>query len=382
VIVRRLGADDIEQVWQLNQLAFGYRTEAPPEDIGQAWGVEGPDGRVLASARIRSYEQWWGGRAVPMGGIAGVAVHPDARGQGHASALMRELLPVMRAAGQPVSVLFPTGVGVYRPVGWEVVGTLDDTRIPTRDLQPSGPTDGVRVRTAGPEDVPAIRSLYAGQDVNGLLTREGPEFPDGADGVLDHDVVALAEDDGGAAVGYASYSRGSGYREGSELRIWELVNRTGPGAAAILRSLASWSTVASAVLWRGPTTELARHVAGPVPPPVRRQPWMLRVVDAPAAVAQRGFPAQVTADVAFELADPDLPDHAGGWRLVVADGRGSLEPVTTAPDLPRLHVRGLALLYAGVADVAALLRAGLLDRPVAGLDQAFAGQEPRILDYF
>src|SRR5947209_2388132 len=129
-----------------------------------------------------------------MGGIAGVSVHPDARGRGHASALMRDLLPVMRAAGQPISVLFPTGVGVYRPVGWEVVGSLDDTRIATRDLKPWRAAEDVGVRTAMPADVPAIRDLYVGLGVNGLLTREGPEFPSGAEAVLEHDIVALAGD--------------------------------------------------------------------------------------------------------------------------------------------------------------------------------------------
>jgi predicted acetyltransferase len=382
VTARPLGADDIEQVWRLNQLAFGYRSDAPPDDIGVSYGIDGPDGRVVASARIRSYEQMWGGRAVPMGGIAGVSVHPDARGRGQASALMRDLLPVMRAAGQPISVLFPTGVGVYRPVGWEVVGSLDDTRIPTRDLKPLRAAEQSSVRTAGAADIAAIRELYVGLAVNGLLTREGPEFPAGAEAVLEHDVVALAEDSSGTAVGYASYARGTGYRDGSELRIWEFVNRTGPGAAALLRSLESWSTVASNVLWRGPTAELGRHVAGPVPPPTRRQPWMLRIVDAPAAVERRGFTEGIEVDASFVLDDPDITEHAGGWRLKVTDGSGSLEPLRSTAGLARLHVRGLALLYAGVADVSALMRAGLLDQPVAGLDRAFAGQEPRILDYF
>jgi predicted acetyltransferase len=294
---------------------------------------------------------------------------------------MRHLVEVMRAESQPISVLFPTGVGVYRPAGWEVVGTLDDTRIPTRDLQPGGSPEGVAVRTAGPADVPAVRDLYVGLGVNGLLTREGPEFPQGAEAVLEHDVVALAEDATGA-VGYASYNRGTGYREGSELRIWELVHRTGPAGAALLRSLASWSTVASTVLWRGPTAELARQVAGPVPPPTRRQPWMLRITDAPAAIAARGFPGEVTTDATFALHDPHVAEHSVGWRLRVTGGSGSLERVGDVDGLPTMHVRGLALLYAGVADVAALVRVGLLDRPVAGLDPAFAGQEPRILDYF
>jgi predicted acetyltransferase len=382
VTVRLLTADDIEQVSDLSQLAFGYRSDTRPTELRGAYGIDGPDGRLLAVARIRDYEQLWGGRRVAMGGVAGVAVHPDGRGRGLASTLMRGLLPVMRAARQPVSALFPTGVGVYRPVGWEVVGALEDTRMATRDLQPTRRADGVRVRTAGPADIPALRGLYEGLGRNGLLIREGPEFPRGADAVLEHDVVSVAESADGRLLGYASYSRGTGYREGSELRLWDVVGSEPAGTAALLTSLSSWSTVASTALWRGPTDELALHVSGPLPPPVQSQAWMLRIVDAVEATTQRGFPAEVALDAGFVLEDPDVPEHSGGWRLSVSGGRGTLERVAGTADLPVLHVRGLALLYAGVADVAGLLRVGLLDRPVRGLDAVFAGQRPVILDYF
>jgi hypothetical protein len=107
---------------------------------------------------------------------------------------------------------------------------------------------------------------------------------------------------------------------------------------------------------------------------------MLRIVDAPAAVAARGFRGADT-EATFDLVDQDVPEHARGWRLVVENGSGRLEPVDD-PDLPRLHVRGLALLWAGAGDTGVLQRAGLLDRPVPGLDPAFAGQRARILDYF
>ena len=379
--VRQLGADDIPQLSSLHQLSFGYRTDEPPVEVRGTYGIDGPDGRLLAVATIRDYHQMWGGRPVPMGGIAGVAVHPDGRGQGLAATLMRALLPVLRSSGQPISVLFPTGVGVYRPVGWEVVGTLDDTRIATKDLRARS-TDGVSIRSATEADLPAIRELYVGLGLNGLLTREGPEFPRGAEAVLDHDVVSMAVDAEGRPVGYASYSRGTGYRDGSELRVWECIGHTRAGTAALLESLASWSTVASTVLWRGPTEELRRHVASHVPPPAHSQPWMLRVVDPVEAIAGRGFPPEVAAEVAFVLADSDLPEHSGAWRLVVSDGHGVLDRVTQKSDLPVLQGRGLALLYAGAADVAALLRTGLLDRPVLGLDAVFAGHRPVILDYF
>ena len=54
---------------------------------------------------------------------------------------------------------------------------------------------------------------------------------------------------------------------------------------------------------------------------MRRVAWMLRVLDAPSAVAARGFPAAVSADVPLVIEDDlDRPCNAGGWRLTVARG--------------------------------------------------------------
>ena len=378
--VRLLTDDDAGQAWALSQLAFGWLGGDAPETLeGQTVvGAVGDDG-LTGMARLRSYEQWWGGRRVPMGGIASVAVHPHARGRGTAAALMRELLTLMRERAQPVSVLFPTAPGIYRSVGWEVVGSLDDTVIPTAALRAAADPGQVRVRSAAAADVPAIAELYVdrGRATGGLLTRDGPEFPGAPEGVLDHDVVALAELDG-QVVGYTTYARGSGYRQ-SQLRVWELMARTPEATAALLRSIGSWDAVATTVSWRGPTAEIARVLPGSLPPSTSVQPWMLRIVDAPAAVAARGFAGEV--ETAFALVDPQVADHAGGWRLTVRDGRGRLERVEEA-GLPQLHVRGLALLYASAADSAGLVRSGLLDRPDPLLDQAFRGQPPEILDYF
>jgi hypothetical protein len=47
-----------------------------------------------------------------------------------------------------------------------------------------------------------------------------------------------------------------------------------------------------------------------------------------------------------------------------------------------VHVRGLALLLAGVADSAAVRRLGLCDGSLPGLDAALAGPAPLLLDSF
>lgn len=376
--VRTLSDEDALEISRLSQLAFGWKGEPRTTASPGMLGIDGPGG-LLGMARIRTYEQLFGGRPVPMGGIAMVAVHPAGRGRGTARALMTEAVRRMRAAGQPVSTLFPTAPGIYRPLGWEVVGTLDETPLPTVELRRAGDPGRVTTRAATPEDVPAIARLYAqrSRTGNGLLTREGPEFPDGAEGVLEHDLVVLAELDG-ELVGYLSYTRGTGYVS-AEQRVEELVVTRADAAAALLRMLGSWDSVAPTTVWRGPTDELALQLPVVLPPPRRAQPWMLRINDAPAAVAARGWSGD--AEAAFRLEDPLVPEHARSWRLVVRDGSGRLEPVEQ-PDLPRLHVRGLALLYAGAGSTAVAVRAGLLDRPLPALDVAFGGQPPRILDYF
>lgn len=380
--LRELTPADREQSWRLGVLAFGGDPAAPvpPAPAGsRSWGLFEGD-RLVARAAVRSYTQWWGGRRVPMGGLAGVAVHPDARGSGASRRLVLAALAHLRADGQPVSVLFPTAPGLYRSLGWELVGAIEETVVPLGPLRAAGDPGRTRVRTAGPDDAAALGRLWQahGEATDGLLTRDGPSFPAGPAAPQSRDLVALAEDDG-VATGYLAYDRGREYGPLAQLAVGELVTRTPAATAALARSLGSWDTVATTALWRGPVDDLALLLPQTVAPPVRTWPWMLRVADAPGAVAARGWPAGVRTEAAFTLVDPQVPEHEGAWRLAVDGGRGTLE--RARPGSPRLHVRGLARVFAGSGASAALVRAGLLDAPVPGLD-ALTGTAPTLLDYF
>ena len=377
-----LTEDHREQAWQLGRLAFGGDPSAPPPvptrpPRGDSWGVLDARGRLVAKAVLLDLEQWWGGRRVPTGGVAGVAVHPDARGSGTATALLRALSEVMRERGQGLSALFPTVVGLYRHLGWEVVGALDETVLTTRALG-DAPASTCTVRTAEPDEAPALAALYTrwAQQQAGPLTREGRVFPDAAAELFESDVVAVAEAPDGAVLACAAYDRGRGYREGAELTVHELVSTDARATSALLGSLGRWHPVASRTRWHGPTDELARLLPVAVPPPSSREPWMLRVVDPVRAVADRGWPTDV--EVRLRLHDPEQGDAT--WQLSVSDGSGVLHP--SSGPAPVLHARGLALLLAGAADTAAVTRLGLLDGPLPGLDAALAGPAPVLLDYF
>ncbi len=369
MILRELTDDDLQQSWDLGRLAFGGErgaTAPVPTVRRRAYGAF-DDGRLVAKVALRDYEQWWGGRGVPMTGIAGVATAPDARGRG----LVRQLLDLaLGEHGAALSVLYPTAPAIYRRMGWEVVGSLDTTHLPIGLL----PTLGA-VRAATEADVAAIASLYDGiaATSNGLLARTGSSFPKGFPSgyaaLLDADVVSVVEE-AGSVTGYVSYRRDNGYRAGGQLVLGELLATTHTAMTALLGNLGSWSSVVDTVVWRGKTTDLALALGVNVPPPVEVQPWMLRVLDPVAAVAARGF-GPGTWSVPVTVA-------GSPYRLEVEGGRGSL---TAGPPGPELTEQGFALLYAG-ASAGTILRSGNATGDVRALAAAFAGPEPEILDYF
>jgi len=49
---------------------------------------------------------------------------------------------------------------------------------------------------------------------------------------------------------------------------------------------------------------------------------MLRITDLRRAVAERGFPPGLSAEVHLAVEDPLVPGNAGRWVLRVAGGRG------------------------------------------------------------
>jgi len=107
--------------------------------------------------------------------------------------------------------------------------------------------------------------------------------------------------------------------------------------------------------------------------------WMLRVVDAPAAIAARGFPPAVSLSVPLVITDTARPANSGRWQLSVGDGKGILiqnGPVSSpATQALTLGARGLAALYAGTPlstlRLAGLAAGGAPDADAA-LDAAFA----------
>jgi predicted acetyltransferase len=397
--IRQLDETDLEAAWNLGRLAFGGPAHRDPEhaprmdDALVRWGAFDARGRLVGKAVDLFHDQWWGGRTLASSGVAGVAVEPEQRGRGVTGQLMTALLAHARERGAVVSTLFPTASAVYRSVGYEVCGALISADLPTAALPRLPPPAALHVRPADGRDWPLLRRIYdeIGCTSNGLLTRrggrwfadpEGAALPDGIDG------VTLVEDVDGVPVGYASWERGRGYDDDARLTVWDLLALSDDAALALLGTLASWETVTPTLRLRPvPWADAASRRLPVERLRVREQAvWMHRPVDVAAAVAARPWPSFLDVQIGLQLRDAVCPWNAGPWRLVLANGVGSLER-TDADDAAVLDVRGWSLLWCGAARTAQMRQAGLLqggDRADdAVLDAALGGGgRAALLDYF
>src|SRR5256885_1026195 len=125
------------ELYRMPRIAFGGPREPDasrrpekywPDGRDSWWGLVAElDGRPAGFLRSRDYRQFFGGRAVPMGGLASVAVDPYARGRGVATALLDRAIVGLREAGQWISALYPSAPPLYRARGWGPVGGSQPT---------------------------------------------------------------------------------------------------------------------------------------------------------------------------------------------------------------------------------------------------------------
>jgi predicted acetyltransferase len=334
--------------------------------------------RLIASGRYLPIEQWWHGAAVPAGGVASVYVAPEDRGRGVGARLATALIELIAERGRPLSVLYPATTPVYRRAGYEHGGAQHWVAFRTEALRSLGgeaASGTVKIRRAGPDDaaevVAVLRAVHAAAEDAGPLDR-GEAF---VRWFLDNpDLFAYLADDGFIAY-YWNDDR-------SGLVVDIAVAGTAETARALWALVGSGSSTAETVQARiSPHDPILWLLRDRTDERLTRSSWMLRIIDAPAAIAARGFPAGVAAEVPLIVHDTLRPGNAGSWRLIVAGGRGRLERAPESADAVRMTERGLAALFAGVP-VATLSRSGLLDggdRAVLG--SAFAAT-PFMLDDF
>lgn len=394
--VRRLRSDDAEAARTLNREAFGFPVGAEPEAAsveqpGKQWfGAFDDDGGELVATTVdREFEAWFGGRVLPLAGIANVTVAAEHRSRGVLTPLLTEVLDRARERGAVLSTLFPSAPGIYRRFGFEAVTNACQVDVPSTSLAAVPAAAGVTLRRAGPEDAQTIGRIYdtwaAGQ--NGPLTRRGVSFPAGDQGTLDaFSGVSLVLDGAGDARGYAAWTRGPADGSGPTIEVADLVALDVTAYRSLLRTVGSFGSVTATVRLRASGVEPLRLLLPSLDwTVVSEELCMLKVLDVPGAITGHRCAPGLDLRLGFTLTADVLPELNGGYR-VEASGGALVSERGEVDDDRILNPRGLALLYAGAASCADLRALGLLtggdQRQDADWDALFGGWPNRVRDTF
>lgn len=411
--VRTPTEDDAEQFWRLGHEAFAFPKS--PLELGSRatprYGVPdyGIQERVLdrpgsipvvafaadvMAGRLvdRDYDSWFGGKLVPTSGINGVTVAVEYRGRGVLRPLFTEAFRIAKARGAVISTLYPSSTGIYRRLGYEVIGACDGVQFPLAALSRVSTPRGVGVRRATAADAWAIRQVY---DVwaaanNGPLSRWGVSFQITDEGLIEgFNGITLAERNG-AVIGYTSWNRGWDFGPEGALQVYDLIATDGAGYKALLAALGSHASIVGRAkienasgldlfLQLFPTSEWEV---------VDSEPYMLKIIDVPGAVEARGYPPAISTSVEFAVAGDPITGIDGRYRLELADGKaacsrlGKPDPATS---VPLFTPNGLALAYAGAQSCAGIRTVGGLTGPDdhdETFGAIFGGRPVRIRDRY
>jgi len=331
--------------------------------------------------------QHFGGRSVPLCGVAAVGIAPEHRGAGFGRALVRGTVARMASRGAPLSALYPATVPLYRSGGFELAGSRYEHRLRLDNW--SQRAGELRVREGGADDFDAMRRAQAAYTAphDGTLDRgdyvwHRVRSPRGES--ARHYVVDGVGDDGPAAyVSFTQPKRTDGVM-GYDLALTDLVVNDPAAGRRLLAFLSTHGSLAGKVtLFGAPQPELLGMLPEWRAETRLMMHWMTRVLDLPAALRARGYAPGLSAEVSLRLRDELCTQHAGNWLLRVRDGAAEVLPGGDGE--VELSERGAAALFTGFQSPRALARMGLASGPPDALDRVgalFAGRGPWMSEMF
>jgi predicted acetyltransferase len=383
---------EIDELARIYSWSFSFPEEGAREALTklgrETTRVLREDGRLTAGFNALPMAQWFGGASVSMAGVHAVGVSPEHRGKGVATRLMQAAVREFRDSEYALSALYPAKLVLYRRVGYELAGGRYFVTLKTPDLQLAD-RKGVgelALRPIAEADDEAVRETYRrfARRESGFLDRG--EFSwrrvreprnQKARGFL------VEGDEGVEGYVYLSEKRGEGVL-GYDIEVSDIIALTPRACRRLLVFFGDHRSLGFSIRWPGhPADVLLQQLAEPRYRVELFCPWTLRIIDVPRALAARGYPQGVTAELHFAVADDTLPENEGRFVLSVAEGRGEVR--VGGNGSLGVDVRGLAALYSGYRSPFAARSAGLLDGPEDDLRTAgavFAGPAPWMPDMF
>ena len=343
------------------------------------------DDRVVAGALAFPCTQQFGGREVPAGAVASVCVAHEHRGRGLGKSVMWSLVAGMRDHGLAVAPLWPSSVGFYRGMGWEIGGEVREYAVAAH-LLPGGSASGQAVRDPDLADVHSLRTAVA-SGWSGPIVRptwwwdwRRPEpAPD--------KTHRFGWVEGGQLTGVVTFQQKppAGRYWGYDVWVTEFWTATADaltGLAGLLASEAPLSPTirflygvlpgGSDLQWRVPDVGL--DTTG-------TNSWMTRVLDPALALGSAGWPDDIEGTLEIEIAA--IGQSPTRLNVDVSGGRATTTEGGTAR--VRMSAGAFAGWFTGAmpATTAARLRlAGGAERDLAFMDRLTAGRRPWLPDVY
>jgi predicted acetyltransferase len=381
---------DLPAVARILSHAFAGTREGSAEwvqnaGLGHLRTLRAAEGGAIEATLLRiPMGQYFGGRSVPLVGIAGVGVAPEARGRGVAGRLMAEAVREIASEGVALSGLYPATQPLYRRVGYEQAGHRFEYRLPVRNI--GGGERGMRVRPVEATDKGAIRECYT-------------EFASRFDGPLDRGEYLwgrvermretvyygfAAVDEAGEIEGYIYLAQTRKPERGrQDIAVSDIAFRTAAAGRRLLGFLADFSSMADdIVFFGGPLHPLCTLLAEQRYQLSIRDHWMIRITNLPEAITARGYRCEA-AEVHLDVRDELLPKNSGKWVVRVRDGAGFAE--RGGSGAISLDVAALASMYSGLYTPEQLSVLGRCTGEVSRIRAAaglFAGTTPWMSDMY
>ena len=385
--VRAARADEMDQFGLIGAYVYaGAFGDGPDNVVSQSnrpeWTLCAFDGaRMAASYSCFPFTMRANGRAVAMGGVTAVGTLPEYRRQGIVRSITTRSFADMRERGQAVAALWASQAAIYQRYGYALSSAMVTYRIDTVDVAfADGNGGSARVaRTDVENGFEVMKKLYIEfvAQRTGYLHRSKPLW---MNNVLSSNQqtgplhVAIAYAPNGTPAGYVAYhvrnEKVAHPTRAQELVVKDLVWLN----ADAYRSLWSWlgrHDLVGRISWmRAPVDDPAPELL--VEPrllnPQPRDGFWLRVVDVPAALAQRGY--QTSDAITLDVAKDDLaPWNGGRIRLECSPDGAAVAPSQGKADVA-LSVKALASLYSGYRSARQLAQWGMLDGDDAAVERA------------
>jgi predicted acetyltransferase len=370
---------------------LGQSFARPPEKILERFEMVGLDnmrilrdeGKVAGGLWMVPMGQWFGGRSVPMTGIAAVGVGPESRGRGVARRLMDATIRDIHEQGAALSTLYPATQTLYRKSGYEQGGSRFLYTIDPKDIEVRGRSLPMREVVEG--DRKALAETYAihASRMDGHLDR-GSYIWDRIYEPPEEKPSAFLVENGSEITGYIYYLPKNRDHGGYDLMITDLVATDPASARTLLGFLSDHRSMASEARWYGsPTSSLFAMLPEQRFEMKLQMIWLTRVVSVTRALEARGYPPGLSTEIHLEIHDELIPENHGRFVLEVSGGEGRVRK-GGAGHL-NMDIRGLTPLYTGFLTPLNLCAADMLQGDPEVLQRAggvFSGPTPSMADMF